>query len=103
MKDLIRKRDIDYISAPIAPVLKGQKVHYEYVAFRKQIEDIPPVPAIPIPEGATNGDVIKAVFPNASRTAENDNYVYIENLDSYIPQKFFSNWWNSPYKRGDTE
>lgn len=48
MNDLIRKRDIDYISAPIAPVLKGEKVHYEYVAFRKQIEDISPVPAIPI-------------------------------------------------------
>lgn len=48
MNDLIRKRDIDYISSPIAPVLKGEKVHYEYVAFRKQIEDISPVPAIPI-------------------------------------------------------
>ena len=48
MNDLIRKRDIDYISAPIAPVLKGENVHYEYVAFRKQIEDISPVPAIPI-------------------------------------------------------
>lgn len=56
-----------------------------------------------IPDNATNGDMIKALFPNASRTAENDNYVYIENLDSYIPHEFFSNWWNSPYKRGDME
>ena len=59
--------------------------------------------AIPIPEGATNGEVIKAVFPNASQTAENDNYVYIENLDGSTPHEFFSNWWNSPYKRGETE
>ena len=89
MNDLVRKRDIDYISAPIAPVLKGEKVHYEYVAFRKQIEDISPVPAIPIPEGATNGDMIKALFPTEYGTL---------NFDIHR-----GSWWNSPYRQGETD
>lgn len=111
MKDLIRKRDIDYISAPIAPVLKGENVHYEYVAFRKQIEDISPVSAIPIPNNATNGDMIKALFP----TCKFDNAlpftdgrwetVEFETDSKYKPTQLrtYDNWWNSPYKRGDTE
>ena len=38
------------------------------------------------PENATNGDMIKALFP-------------CEDLE----EDFDSEWWNSPYKRGDTE
>ena len=37
---LIKESDIDYILAPIAPVLKGEKVHYEWIAFRKQIDEL---------------------------------------------------------------
>lgn len=45
---LIRFNDIQIITAPIAPIFKGDKVHYEGIAFLKQILDIPPVEAIPI-------------------------------------------------------
>jgi hypothetical protein len=100
MNDLIRKRDIDYISAPIAPVLKGENVHYEYVAFRKQIEDISPVPAIPIPDNATNGDVIKALFPRI-KIKKYPTFLRVIEGEEYIPMTY--DWWNSPYKRGETE
>lgn len=102
MNDLIRKRDIDYISAPIAPVLKGEKVHYEYVAFRKQIEDISPVPAIPIPDNATNGDMIKAMFPQLKIRILPD-MVIVFGEDYAFQHHYPIDWWNSPYKRGKTE
>lgn len=45
---LIRFNDIQITTAPIAPIFKGDKVHYEGIAFLKQILEIPPVEAIPI-------------------------------------------------------
>jgi len=38
----------------------------------------------PIPDNATNGDVIKAMFPN-----END-----------FETDFDAEWWNAPYQKG---
>lgn len=102
MNDLIRKRDIDYISAPIAPVLKGEKVHYEYVAFRKQIEDISPVSAIPIPEGATNGDVLKRLLYGKAIITEFIHDVNIS-VNNTVVGQFDMEWWRNPYKRGETD
>lgn len=45
---LIRFNDIQIITAPIAPIFKGDKVHYERIAFLNQILEIPPVIAIPV-------------------------------------------------------
>lgn len=45
--------------------------------------DIPIHNAIIIPRGATNGDVIKAMFPK--------NY-------TNIYDRSVSSWWNAPYK-----
>lgn len=42
----------------------------------------------PIPDNATNGDVIKAIFPN------NDTVKVME-----IRMK--GDWWNAPYQKGD--
>ena len=39
---------------------------------------------IPIPDNATNGDVIKAMFPN--------EYDFETDFDA--------EWWNSPYQKG---
>ena len=44
--EYISRTAIEYINAPIAPVIQGEEVHYEWVAFRKQIEQLPSV-AIP--------------------------------------------------------
>ena len=57
----------------------------------------------PIPDNATNGDVMKAMFPNVNLSSLNNDYVYIENLDSYIVHEFFKNWWYSPYQKGGKE
>jgi hypothetical protein len=57
----------------------------------------------PIPDNATNGDVIKAIFPNT----EVDDYDYgkdpvidvygIDNTEYITLRK---DWWNAPYKKG---
>lgn len=65
----------------------------------------------PIPENATNGDMIKALFP----TCKFDNAlpftdgrwetVEFETDSKYKPTQLrtYDNWCNSPYKRGDME
>lgn len=45
----------------------------------------------PIPDNATNGDMIKALF---SETAE---------ITGEFGVFFEDRWWNAPYKRGKTE
>lgn len=52
--------------------------------------------AIPIPDNATNGDMIKAIFPN---------YDEIELTEEYPSGKtyFSSDWWNAPYKKGSED
>jgi hypothetical protein len=53
---------------------------------------------IEIPEGATNGDMIKALFPEckAERT-ESGLWVNVQNLDG--DSMFSAYWWNSPYRK----
>ena len=53
-------------------------------------------------EGRTNGEVMKAVFPNMTITHKSSNGVLIvvENLDSPYPHEFYTKWWNSPYQKG---
>ena len=48
---------------------------------------------IELPNGATNGDVIKAMFPNVSNS----------NLDLVDVLKNAKTWWNAPFKRGGEE
>ena len=56
---------------------------------------------IEIPENATNGDVIKAAFPNmryfnedtSCATMKYDMGDHIEYVD------FYTDWWDAPYKR----
>ena len=51
-------------------------------------------------EERTNGDVIKAVFPNAvTRIFKNTNltYIEVEQNDEWIAD-FDIEWWNAPYK-----
>ena len=60
----------------------------------------------PIPEGATNGDMIKAMFPNASVSEkfpignyDEVYYVFIEFTDGVINEmRVMKSWWNAPYK-----
>ena len=53
----------------------------------------PTVQAIPIPDNATNGDMIRAMF-GGMELNESGNMVYIEKLYFGFPR----GWWNAPYK-----
>ena len=58
----------------------------------------------PIPERITNGDMLKAIFPNIQVFAETDaNYPYV---DVFLTHDFDKNcyrkdWWNAPYRKSD--
>lgn len=60
---------------------------------------------IPIPAGATNGDMIKAMFPNG-KEYDNDGDVRYEieiDFDYSFCSYFDGVWWNAPYKRESEE
>ena len=56
---------------------------------------------IEIPNNATNGDMIKAMFPNLECVGEReDTKSYILEPDDLLSPKLiaFNSWWNAPYK-----
>ena len=63
-----------------------------------------------LPDNATNGDVIKAVFPNIDfYEGEVDKigglisfYARDEHEEKRQRVIITADWWNAPYKRGDT-
>jgi hypothetical protein len=73
-----------------------------------EAEEILKVLGQEIPEGATNGDMIKALFPDIDIDAsvsgcdDCDDVVDVYNLGIYC-QTFDTEWWNAPYKKGDKE
>ena len=66
----------------------------------------------PIPDNATNGDVIKAMFPDAGirflTTLTGIHTVAVdfkENIldQSYCVYTFNLDWWNAPYQKGGSD
>lgn len=55
------------------------------IVLKEDIDEAPTIEAIPIPKDATNGDMIRAVFPK-----------YYQGILSYLEN---SKWWNSLYKK----
>lgn len=53
----------------------------------------------PIPDNATNGDVIKAMFPNADIEIHNITVYVIFDMRSNVIS-FDLDWWNAPYQKG---
>jgi len=53
----------------------------------------------PIPDNATNGDVIMAMFPNVNVYEHNGGATYSVNNE----YNFNATWWNSPYQKGGKE
>lgn len=58
---------------------------------------------VDLPRNATNGDVIKAMFPNASfhyHKASDivEDYVSVNINDCDTIQDYTMAWWNTPYK-----
>lgn len=50
----------------------------------------------PIPDNATNGDVIKAMFPTADISLNDSCFEGVVNKYG-----FDMKWWNAPYQKGD--
>ncbi len=64
----------------------------------------------PIPDNATNGDVIKAMFPEIEiidiRTiidCPEEGTVYFECFEGDNIHSLDLNWWNAPYQKGGKE
>lgn len=57
---------------------------------------------IEINEKLTNGDVIKALFPNGSY-GTNGNEVHVFGIGGNGILVFTKDWWNALYKAGDTD
>lgn len=58
------------------------------------------------PRNATNGDVIKAVFPNIEREDNygDADYYLLNGKSAYTPKLItFKSWWNAPYKTESEE
>lgn len=51
-----------------------------------------------IPKGATNGDMIKIVFPSSEVREIMDDLVHYT-LDGYVGAYTPKDWWNAPYKK----
>lgn len=52
-----------------------------------------------VPDNATNGDIIMAMFPNATvEYLEYSNYIHIADGIGF---KINRSWWNAPYQKGD--
>lgn len=67
---------------------------HKYTGDEIHITKEPPlyVNAIPIPDNATNGDMIRAIFPNITIFDENPVKTVWGRSESE------TKWWNSPYK-----
>lgn len=59
----------------------------------------------PIPDNATNGDVIKAMFDVIEEHFyDEDRMVDVYGLDrTDDPSTFYADWWNAPYQKGGKE
>lgn len=64
--------------------------------FEKLIDPLRNV--IPIPEGATNGDIIKAMFPNMNIQERNNVSLDIKGQTIEFTGMALKEWWNAPYK-----
>ena len=67
-----------------------------YNAHTENDIDDKAINVIPIPDSATNGDVIKAMFPNL-KVEDNGGSIYLHypNGGWIVIDK---DWWNAPYK-----
>ena len=96
MSRLISTRDLHNI------VMK-RKTEYGKLAtlidniVEEMVQETLTVNAIEIPNGATNGDMIKAIFPSSEVREIMDDLVHYT-LDGYVGAYIPKDWWNAPYR-----
>lgn len=72
---------------------------YDDVSIELEVLDRQPlISAIPIPEGATNGDMVKAMFPNAEYGKDELGNMFVISSAQLGYIAFRECWWNAPYK-----
>lgn len=99
--DALTKNDEVTEWLSINPIRTGKMLKAFSELFIKRVNEMPRINAIPIPEDATNGEVLEKVFPMSE--------IMIDGLqEGYINFCMVSNsetincvskeWWNAPYK-----
>ena len=88
---------VDTISRADAIRVASGYCHPSNVA--KELMKLPPVNAIQLPDDATNGDAILAIFPNIEHYKNNG----IINTDIDDGTLFNEDWWEAPYKRDSVD
>lgn len=72
-----------------------------YIGGKKSLgqclDEVPTVNAVVIPDNATNGDMVKALYPNLE--CEMLNNTVLTDMDNGA--WFSLEWWNAPYKKGE--
>ena len=92
----MRLIDVDTIN--INDTVRGNNDFAECIrdAVKTTLDNALTVNAIIIPEGATNGDMITAIFPNVEVKEKNNGYEVYFGVGTAI-QFFNHQWWNVPY------
>ena len=100
MSDLIERDGIMPMVKTYDYELVDKYNSHDYGMFTGGFEAIvnaqPTVNAIPIPEGATNGDMIKAMF--GIEPCEEWECLLHFKFDERFTTSFTKDWWNAPYK-----
>lgn len=68
----------------------------QYKSDMLHIQCSPEVPAIPIPDKATNGDIVKAMFPEGHLIQIG---YFIEFRINDMSWSVTLEWWNAPYRK----
>ena len=92
--DLISRKALEDLQEPAY-----NEGHYviDRVVSINAIRRLPTINAVVIPDNATNGDVIKAVF-DVTEVRQLDYCVFVDTSDDAI-LRFYKDWWNAPYKK----
>ena len=97
--------DTECINEHLDRCVTCAKEHRQLAGWLKELKQLRELlaSAIPIPEGATNGDMIKAMFPNCEQKEHMNNGYFEMYFDgdfgnaSYMRVREY--WWNAKYKK----
>ncbi len=95
------KEELKLIQAGTA-FLESKETNPLQLIADNRIKPYKKVDAIIIPDGATNGDMIKLMFPDAETwevTRDDVHCAYISFKDVCGIIGFPLSWWNAPYKK----
>ena len=83
-----------------ADKLKEQDFGEDYYTIKAEIDNAPTVNAIQISDNVTNGEVIKALFPDI-KVYGCSGYAHSSDKSSVLLEHMSSDWLNAPYKGGN--